>query len=250
MTFTQSLTSQLPSKWRAGLHVFETIDSTNSEAQRRLDSGEQPPLLLLACAQTAGRGRHGRRFESPAGTGLYWTLVMAASAQLPLNLITPAAGVALHAAVAKVLAVDTQLKWVNDLLKNDRKVAGILTEVVPAQPRRIMVGVGVNFTKDPRRPETAAGQQIGSLLDSIPDAATQAALVAQFVARLDGLLVRPTRIMPEFRTAAAWLGQPVSLSEPGHVAKGRLAGFADNGALILETEHGRQQFQDGTLRRQ
>lgn len=249
MSFTQELKRQLPEPWRTGVHVFESIDSTNLEAERRLQAAPPLPLLLLAKAQTAGIGRHGRQFASPPATGLYWTAVFNQPAAVPLSLITPAAGVALQAAVSQALGVSTQLKWINDLLKADRKVAGILAEMVPAAVPQLIVGVGLNLAPDPQRDAAVPGQPIGSVLPAAPDEASQAALVARWLTCLDALLTNPLHIMPKFRAHAAWLGQSVTVSEPGHTTTGRLTGFADDGAAILTTNRGPSQFHDGTLRR-
>ncbi|KRN23071.1 hypothetical protein FC75_GL001712 [Lacticaseibacillus camelliae DSM 22697 = JCM 13995] len=249
MALTQALQNQLPEKWRAGLQVFDRIDSTNLEAARQLESDPQLPLLLVASAQTAGIGRRGRTFVSPAATGLYWTAVFTLPAATPQGLVTPAAGVALQAAVTSALDVPTQLKWVNDLINASGKVAGILAQAASGNCPHLIVGIGINLAPDPKRQLAAPGQPIGSLLPAIPDDATKAALVAQWAAHFDSLLRQAHLIMPAFRAHAAWLGELVTLSEPAHVTVGRLVGFADDGAIILDTANGEQQFHDGTLRR-
>ncbi len=146
----RTLASTLPATM--AVHLFETLDSTNTEAKRRA-SEENGPALYIARTQTGGRGRLGRSFHSPA-TGLYMTLAYTTSR--PLD---EAARVTAAAAVAAATAIDTltgrspSIKWVNDLYLGGGKLAGILTEAVtlPALPdgrprSRMVVGIGINLT--------------------------------------------------------------------------------------------------------
>ena len=116
------------------LEYFDIIDSTNSEAKRRL--GAVPPeeyrlfhkTVLVAGEQTAGRGRLGRKFYSPGGTGLYFSLVYAAGSVSDPGKITAVAAVAVCRAIKSVFNVDAGIKWVNDIFVSGKKVCGILTE--------------------------------------------------------------------------------------------------------------------------
>lgn len=248
MTFTTLLQQALTPAFRAGLKVFDVIDSTNREAAQELAAGQPLPRLVVAHAQTAGVGRQGHTFASPARTGLYWSAAIKAPTA-HLSLVTPAAGVALQKAVAEALEVSAQIKWVNDLLLNDRKVAGILTTFEDSSEAAVIIGVGVNLAPDPHR-VVAPGQPVGALLPAIPPMAQQAALVSTWLAALSALLAAPATIMPKFRQHAAWLGEPVMISAPGMRQAGILTDFADDGAAILATSAGLQPIHDGTLRRQ
>ncbi|MBE0601466.1 MAG: biotin--[acetyl-CoA-carboxylase] ligase, partial [Firmicutes bacterium] len=113
---------------RLPVYVYDTVDSTLSEAKRRYADGERR-FLIAADAQTAGRGRRGRQFFSPKGTGLYLTLA------LPLSCAVEAApSITAYAAVCVCRAIETlagqqaRIKWVNDVFIDGKKVCGILTE--------------------------------------------------------------------------------------------------------------------------
>lgn len=127
--------------------VLASVDSTNTEARRRILAGEPMPQLILAEEQSAGRGRMGRSFYSPKGTGIYLTLAFRATEQsgdtLPL---TTAAAVAVHRAIEDVTGIATGIKWVNDLYYKGRKISGILAESMLLDGERyVILGVGVNL---------------------------------------------------------------------------------------------------------
>ncbi|WP_461225041.1 biotin--[acetyl-CoA-carboxylase] ligase [Lacticaseibacillus suihuaensis] len=232
------------------IQAAATLDSTQLAATRELAT-TAPPLVVLAETQTAGIGRTGHTFSSPAAAGLYLSLAFAPPADLPLSLVTPAAGVALQEAIAAVLDVTTQIKWVNDLLWNERKVAGILATAVPAATGgalRVILGVGVNLRPRPAVPLAATALPIGWLQDAqAPDC--RATLAAAFLSRLAARLATPADIMPAYRQRAAWLGAAVTLTGAGPVQTGTIAGFANDGSLQLATAAGLVTAATGSIRR-
>ncbi len=132
-----------------------TVDSTNTYAKENIASFPTP-CLITANEQTAGRGRRGNSFFSPKDTGLYMTVVFRAPECC--DLLTPAAAVAVCRSVQK-LGAKPQIKWVNDVFANGRKVCGILTErFTSGQSSYIALGIGINLTTE-SFPEnlTAAG---------------------------------------------------------------------------------------------
>ena len=150
---------------------FAIIDSTNSEAKRRF-SGLEPSLypslhktLLVAEEQSAGRGRLGRSFYSPSKTGVYFSLIFVDKAISAPSTITASAAVAVCRAIATVFSVSAQIKWVNDVLVDGKKVCGILTEgIVNPQSGKIeaaIIGIGIDILKNgdmPKALETTVGK--------------------------------------------------------------------------------------------
>lgn len=133
------------------IFCFNSLDSTNEEAKRRLASGVKSDFLVAAKEQTAGKGRNGRSFYSPK-TGAYLTLVVHPKADLADTVcITSAAAVAVVKAIEELTDLKPQIKWVNDILINKRKAAGILTEAVTGFEEGIvtsvLVGIGLNVHK-------------------------------------------------------------------------------------------------------
>ena len=131
--------------------VFDEIDSTNDEAKRMLEKDDAADgTCLIANHQSAGRGRQGHSFYSPADTGLYVSMVRTDREVLhpaTLSKLTLAAAVATAEAIEEAVGVSPQIKWVNDLYYRDRKVCGILTESVgwhDDRPRAVVIGIGIN----------------------------------------------------------------------------------------------------------
>lgn len=119
-------------KCKAAVEVYQTIDSTNAELRRRLASFPPHSLdstVIIASGQTAGRGRGGRAFASPAGAGVYLSLLHSPKGGIASpQIITATASVAVCRAIETVYGKTAQIKWVNDIFINGRKVCGILTE--------------------------------------------------------------------------------------------------------------------------
>ena len=112
------------------LEVFETIDSTNTFCLKKASEGERGGLIAVAGRQSMGRGRRGRSFFSPEDTGLYMSILLrpfGVSADMAVRFTTIAA-VAVAEAIEAVCGKPAQIKWVNDIYVNSRKVCGILTE--------------------------------------------------------------------------------------------------------------------------
>lgn len=124
------------------VYVFEQIDSTNNEAKRAAPAGT---AVFAADMQTAGRGRLGRSFYSPAGTGVYFTIATHLPDGADMLLSTPAAAVAAMRAVRTVTGIQTGIKWVNDLYLGGKKVCGILTE---ARGNCVYAGIGININTE------------------------------------------------------------------------------------------------------
>jgi BirA family biotin operon repressor/biotin-[acetyl-CoA-carboxylase] ligase len=223
---------------------FDSLDSTNEEALRRLAAGERAPLWIVADAQTKGRGRSGRRWQSPAGN-LYATLVIetgvTAAVATQLSFV---AGLAVHEASAAHLPSDQlprlRLKWPNDVMVGGAKLAGILLESL-ASPKgkglAVIIGMGINVAFAPPDTERAVAS-----LDLEPSALPQ--VFASLSAALPEWLTRwdEGRGFPAIREA--WLDRALSLNESisvnlnGSAIRGRFQGVDAAGALQLETKPG------------
>ena len=130
------------------IHRYGTIDSTNSEAKRYGLSGGAIPAVFVAREQTAGRGRMGRSFYSPNGTGLYYSMLLPLPEKTDHAVsLTAAAAVAAAEAISRVLGCEVGIKWVNDLYRDGKKVAGILCESFPYEDKRLaVIGIGINLS--------------------------------------------------------------------------------------------------------
>ncbi|MDM4722476.1 biotin--[acetyl-CoA-carboxylase] ligase [Micromonospora sp. WMMA1363] len=163
----------------ARLELRTETGSTNADAVEAARSGEPEGLVVVAERQTAGRGRRGRAWQSPARAGIATSVLLRPGEAVPDRGWPPAppaaygwlsllAGVALVEAVARLAELDATLKWPNDLLLGDAKCAGILAEAVPAarpaEPPAVVLGIGLNVTlRADELPENHTGLSATSL---------------------------------------------------------------------------------------
>ena len=128
---------------------FESLPSTNVEAARLAGEGAAEGSCVVAREQTAGRGRLQRHWISPKDAGLYFSILLRPQfQQSDWPLLTLAAAVAAHDAVLDACGVESDIKWPNDLLVNEKKICGILAETVETPSgRALVVGIGINLTR-------------------------------------------------------------------------------------------------------
>jgi len=226
------------------------VDSTNSEAERRLAVGQEAPFAVLARTQKAGRGRLGRKWHSAASGNLY--LSLAFRPFIPPERLKPFMlwmGLALCAHVEKSLGLKLGLKWPNDLQSPDgRKVAGMLTEarLDADSVRELVFGVGLNLTgasKDfPADLRATAGSleaALGSPLDLNREAAgVIAALFRAWEQFEEGTWSRSFRKLWSHHDVLA--GKSVRVGLRGDPVAGVVDGIDDEGSLILRTGGGRR----------
>ena len=135
------------------LHVFDSVDSTNNVLKDLASKGSPSGTVVIADHQTGGKGRRGRSFSSPSGVGIYLSYLLKPEAGFDrISDLTSWTAVAVADAIKKAYGLDTQIKWVNDLLMNRKKICGILTEAtVEGEIGFIdtcIIGIGVNVNED------------------------------------------------------------------------------------------------------
>lgn len=140
-------------------HHFARIDSTNKQAMHAAANGMAEGAVFTADEQTAGRGRGDHSWHSPAGEGLYASIVLrpqlAPNDVLWLSLI---AGLAVHGAIKEITTIDVDLRWPNDIMLGDKKLGGILTELGTENGRitHAVIGIGLNINQPQFPAELAA----------------------------------------------------------------------------------------------
>lgn len=154
---------------------FDSLPSTNTYAKENI-MNLSLPCIITADMQTAGRGRHGNKFYSPSGTGLYMTAVFEAPDDC--SLLTPLAAVA----VCKVLEskdFEPKIKWVNDIFIENKKICGILTEIFNYNNKNIIaLGIGLNITTTDFPDELSCASSLGKDInkDDLAQSITQTIL--------------------------------------------------------------------------
>ncbi|MNZ50055.1 Bifunctional ligase/repressor BirA [compost metagenome] len=233
--------------------VSDSLDSTNAEAMRRLAAGAVPPFAVVAERQTEGRGRRGRRWVSPYGENLYYTLALrieGGARQLEgLSLVV---GLAVLKTLRSFGAQAAGLKWPNDLLVNNRKVAGILLELVgdPADICHVIVGIGINVNmqvpaEEIDQPWTSMRMESGALVDRNALVTRLSSCLADYLERhrLEGF----SALREEWEASHLWQGKMVNLIAGVQKIQGMVMGIDATGALRLSVGGEERAYSGGEL---
>lgn len=213
---------------------FDVTDSTNIQARLIAKNGFDRPVLILADSQTSGRGRLGKSFYSPIGTGLYLTYMYKPNGSLESNVsVTLAAAVAVLRAIEKMTELKPVVKWVNDIYLSNRKVCGILAESFYGA---IAVGIGVNLSTVDFPEELK--QKAGSLNVDIDENVFCAELILQLNTLIKELDTKG--FIDEYRAHSMVLGKKVSFIKDGFKIFGTAITIDDDGGLEVRHDNGEQ----------
>ena len=226
------------------VHHFDELASTNDLAKELAAQGAPEGTLVVAESQTRGRGRLGRQWDSPPGTGLYVSLLL--RPELPpteMPQITLTTAVAVARAVRRVTGLTPGIKWPNDLLLDGKKLGGILTEMETEsdQIRHLVVGLGLNVNNPAFPAELAAIAT--SLALATGRSYSRVRLLQAWLEEFEELYGRFLAqefagILDEWRRLAVTLGQRVTVRQGPRTICGRALEVAPDGALLLETDSG------------
>lgn len=219
------------------LTCLEVTDSTNLRLKERCRAGDRRVQLLCADSQTAGRGRLGRTFLSPEGTGIYMSLLLPLrSDDLPLTI---RAAVAVCRAAEEVTGQRLNIKWVNDLFLGSKKVCGILAEGVDD---RVVLGIGLNV----KTPEGGfPGVPVAGALDTEAEREILIGRIAFHV--LKTLEERPESCLSFYRERMLLLGKDITFLQSGQEKNARVLGVDDKGGLVVQTEEGMDILRTGEV---
>lgn len=227
------------------IQVEKEVTSTNDLLKKASIDGTNQPVLLIAENQTKGRGRFGRDFVSAAEKGIYLSLLLNVQkkfTELPSYTILTAA--ALAAAIEKKTGKNCQIKWVNDLYYQNKKIAGILSEATTDFETQsitsIVIGVGLNFLMAPEKIPGELQEKIGSLFTEKPEI-TRNQLIAEFLNQFfDMLQDKEQHFLTEYRQRSFVLGKQVSFKQQGKNYQGVAKAISDTGELIVSLDTGEE----------
>ncbi|WP_243112679.1 biotin--[acetyl-CoA-carboxylase] ligase [Caproiciproducens sp. NJN-50] len=228
-----------------GRSVFchDSVDSTNEEAKRQALAGAPNGSLFVAEQQTGGKGRLGRSWTSPTGTGLWFTVLLRPGI-LPLrvSVTTLLSGLAVARAVRSLSGCDAKIKWPNDIVIGSKKVCGILTEMTAEIDRIefVAVGIGVNvnntaFPEAIRDKATSIRMESGKPLRRV-------ALLQEILIQFETLLKQNADSDPafweEYKRACVSIGRQVKFARRGAAVTGTAVDVSPRGELIVELPDG------------
>jgi BirA family biotin operon repressor/biotin-[acetyl-CoA-carboxylase] ligase len=216
------------------IRSFDSLDSTNRYLLDESRRGAPEGVVAIADHQTAGRGRRGRDWVAPPGSSLLVSVLLRpALAPERTQLVSMACGVAMADAVERVAGFAPGVKWPNDLVVDDRKLAGILAE---AEGSAVVVGVGVNvewheFPVELAEIATACNLEAGHAVD-------RRELLVAFLHELERRYARLDRVPAEYRRRLSTLDRRVRVERPDGDLVGRAVGVGELGELLVQPDTG------------
>ena len=237
------------------IFAFKTINSTNITAINYAKNGLGEGVLVIADSQKKGRGRLGRKWHSPPGKGLYFSLVL--RPDLPPDRVAGLslmAGLALIRTITDLTGVQVQMKWPNDILFEKKKLAGILVELV-AEPDKVeymIVGIGVNVNHDRKDFPLSLQRKSTSLKIITKKEIQRVALLQKILVEFESLYHIFCRhgfkyISSELIKRSAIIGDRITLSIGKKKITGKAIGFDDMGGLIIKSKQGLRSYSAGEV---
>jgi BirA family biotin operon repressor/biotin-[acetyl-CoA-carboxylase] ligase len=228
------------------VYCFDSVDSTNEEAKRQALAGAPDGSVFVSERQTGGKGRLGRGWNSPPGTGLWFSVLLRpGSVPARVSATTLLAGYAVRSAIRESTDCPAMIKWPNDIVIGPRKVCGILTEMSAEMERVefVVVGIGVNVN-NAQFPE-GLKEKATSLFLQCGKTVRRTALLGEILRRFEKLLEEnrdglSSAFLAEYKKSCVSLNRTVSFERNGFAASGTAVDISPEGELVVA-------MPDGTL---
>lgn len=234
---------------------FDTIDSTNTKAQELAEKGYQSGTLVVADKQESGKGRRGRSWVSPSGTGIFMTLMIKPDIN-PNNasMLTLVAALAVAKAITSVTGEEAMIKWPNDIVVNGKKVCGILTEMNAQFDyiNHIVVGIGINVHNE-SFPEEISQMASSLMIEAGGKRFHRAQIIADtmsyFEQYYDTFLKTQdlSALVREYDKLLVNRNKSVRVLDPKEPFDGKAMGITPKGELIVDTWESRKLVSSGEV---
>ena len=222
------------------IYLYEEIDSTNTQAKRLCSTQAIDTALVTADSQTGGKGRLGRSFYSPAKTGIYMSVIISPKTDFSnVVFLTTAASVAVFRAIRELTGKETQIKWVNDVYLDGKKLCGILTEGVTdmenGQVQNIIIGIGVNITTNDFPTEVSGTATALNMADL-----SRNKLIATIANHLLDLCANLSdrSYLEDYKAHSLVLGKDINYYQNGVEYKAKAVDIDQDGGLVVQTPQG------------
>ncbi len=224
--------------------LLDEVDSTNNFIKQNAQK-LKVDTCVIANSQTQGRGRINKKFFSPKNSGLYLSILIKPEKFLPAE-ITAAAAVAVARAIERFSDKKAQIKWVNDVLINNKKVCGILCEALfrDNKPEFVVVGIGVNLLK----PQNDFDEEIKQIADAVFwDKSVNFDAFAANVINEFFLLINENKFLKEYKERSMLIGKNVVFSDFVSLLEGTVTKIDNNYAIVIATKDGEKAFNSGEI---
>ena len=224
---------------------FDSVDSTNLEAMSHARAGAREGLCIVARAQTQGRGRLNRSWQSPKDAGLYFSIILRPRIELRAwPLLTLMAASAVHDALMKACDLSTDIKWPNDVCIVDRKICGILAETLETETgSAAIIGIGINLNAGSLPEGLAEAATVESAIGRKPDRELVLRELVKAIAERYSLLHRDGGAEHTIRewclNSSFATERRVRVSLSNETFDGITRGLESDGALRVETDRGK-----------
>lgn len=243
-------------KTKRKIRIYEEIPSTNTEAKTLAQNGALEGDIVIAKSQSAGKGRMGRTFISNSENGLYMSIILKPNISLNKSVyITVLGAVAVLEAIEETSDKTCQIKWVNDIYINEKKVSGILTEASidfeTSSLQYAILGIGINITP----PENGFHKDIEGIATSIYSNDTcpknyKSILCAKIIDKFfEGYVdIEEKKFIEKYRQKSMLIGKEVEVQVGNSIAIGTAVDIDENACLVVKTKEGIKAFNSGEAR--
>jgi BirA family biotin operon repressor/biotin-[acetyl-CoA-carboxylase] ligase len=228
------------------IRVFEETTSTNDVIEKLARDGVREGVVVFAESQTSGRGRLGRKWLSPQRKGLWFSILLRPEIRpQAATQLTVASAAALRRAIESCTGLKPQIKWPNDILIGNKKVAGILTELSAEldQVKYVILGIGVDVNLSAGEFPSELRHSATSLSEELRKPVLRPALAVEILRELDQDYTRIVSghfaaVADDWAAHCATLGMDVTIRAGPRLLRGKAESLGEDGALLLRTEHG------------
>lgn len=226
------------------INILKTVNSTNSYTKDLAIKGAKHLTVVIADSQTNGRGRLGRDFFSPGGTGIYMSILIdPQKIKIPFSLLTIAAGVAVCRTLNSICKSPALIKWVNDIFVNGKKVCGILAESIlesdTPSPACVILGIGINVST----PQDIFPGKLSEIAGSIfPENADRNVIIAKILTELSAIFENSLSesLILEYKEHSLVLSKKISFTQNGKAYIGTATDINIEGNLVVRLDSGKE----------
>lgn len=236
------------------IYYYDVTDSTNIRAKELAEEGHPGGTLVVADRQEAGRGRRGRSWDSPSGTGIFMTLLLKPEMNPNhASMLTLVAAMAVARAISKCAGTEALIKWPNDIVIGGKKICGILTEMSAQFDfiNHIVIGIGINVHNE-HFPEEIA-ETAGSIFLQTGKRIRRAELIEQILEQFEHYyaIFMETEdlsgLVREYNSILVNMNKSVRVLDPKEPFEGKAMGITKKGELIVDTWESRKMVSSGEV---
>lgn len=227
------------------IYNYKTISSTNEVAKDLALSGAKHGTIVISEEQTAGKGRLGRTFYSPANTGIYMSIILRPNlTAIDSVLITTSSSVAICDAIYKVTGIQSQIKWINDIFINNKKVGGILTEASTnfesGTIDYLILGIGINFYNPKENFPCELKEIASSIYAGNCNGINRNMLCSEIINNILDMIpkIKSYEFISEYKKRSIILNEEIMYTTGGVSSKGKAIDINRDGSLVVRHEDG------------